>query len=82
VLVSDLEQNDALLSLCRRVPAFAPFSHTAGFQAVLVALKGVDVDVLYASRSAIDASRSERLREFWREYFNACGARAVRFRRL
>ena len=82
VVVSDLEQNDALLSLCRRVPTFAAFSRSASFGSVRAQLSDVDVDLLYASRGTIDASRSERLREFWREYLLASGAASVRVRRL
>lgn len=82
VLVSNLEQNSAVLCVYTHTPNFASFRETPGYRHVLTDLRGASVEVLYVPHGRAAADLSTTLQEFWCDYFRACGAATVRVRRL
>jgi hypothetical protein len=82
VVVSDLAENSGIASFYRSQPDFEAFRTSAAFPAVRANLRGARVHVLYMTRPNETAAAGAHLREFWRAYFNACGASAVEMRRL
>lgn len=82
VLVSDLEQNSDLGSFYRRVPRFEGFHTSAAYSSVRADLRNITVEILCIPRPHASLAHERALREFWRSYFNSCGARDFRFERL
>ena len=82
VVVSDLQENVRGLSFYKSVPTFGAYSRSKHFERTRSVLQGMTVDVLYLPRGDTAALLSPDLPLFWRQYFCACGASAVRIRRL
>jgi hypothetical protein len=81
VIVSDLQENVKGLSFYNGVPAFTDYSRSKHFERTRAALRGTTVDVLYLPRGGTTTLAPDLLL-FWRQYFRACGASAVRACRL
>ncbi len=82
VVISDLEQNSGRVSFYSAVPDFHTFHRLSRFREVQADLRNVSVEVLYLARGTTTLSRGASLAEFWRAFFNACGARTIEIRRV
>jgi hypothetical protein len=79
ILVSDLMENTGSFSFYR-APLEQGTAPTAAWQRDHRAhLRGCLIEVLEVSRTGVSVSGRSTLRGFWRQYFTACGASAVRF---
>lgn len=82
LLTTDLMENAPGFSLYRAPLNSALKAPPGWLREHLANLRGVDVEVLEIPRLSLSASERSALRAFWREYFTACGASSVRFKRL
>ncbi len=82
VVVSDLFENSAATSFYRQRPDFNAVRALPTFAALRANLRGASVEVLYITRPGDGQIVGVRVREFWREYFQLCGAGSVTFQRL
>jgi len=75
VIISDLLQNSAALSLYRAPLDFPRFHGSTAFERVRCALPGVSVRILYILRAGNPYLKRKRsLIRFWEQYLDACGA--------
>lgn len=81
-LISDLRQNTRRVSLYRDPPGFEAFRSAGHYERVRADLNGADVTVLYVNAPGTDGGVGAKLREFWRAYFDDCGAHRVHFQQL
>ncbi len=78
VVVSDLLQHTAGLSHYRGVMEFATFAKTPYYRRVRAPLEGVMIDLLIIRRDTRGEVQGPALIRFWRDYFDAQGARGLR----
>jgi len=82
VVVSDLEQNTPRLSFYHTRPNFAAVRAAGVLTPLWADLRTAQVDVLYIPRGRAALDLDGGLEDFFRAYSNACGAAAVRIRRV
>jgi len=75
VIVSDMLENGAGGSHYKSVPDFATFAQSEAYRRLSAELEGVDVDILYLSRSDAAGVQGEPHAHFWRQYFSQQHAR-------
>jgi len=82
ILVSDLAENSAVVSLYSAGPKPTAFRSTRCFREYRADLRGTAVQVVEIARAQTGVSGRLNRRAFWKAYFEACGAPSVEFRRL
>ena len=80
VVVSDFLQHTSDYSHYRSVPNYSDFESTQYFRKIKVNLQSVDVEMWQVRRNS--SRQNERLREFWEDYFRACGVATISFNQL
>ena len=78
VLISDLLQHTAGLSLYRGTVDFASFARTPYYRRVRAPLSGIAIDLLIVRRNTRAGTQESALIRFWTDYFDAQGAKSLR----
>lgn len=82
ILISDLIQNSAQLSMYHGVPDFDAFRHSPYFQETRPALRGADVELVPIEREAASKVQDTRWRDFWISYFQSLNDSVERWVRV
>lgn len=82
LLVSDMLQNSKLWSQYTSPAAFPDFSRRSAWRELRANLDGSAVEIVYLHRTRDASHQGAAHREFWREYFRACGATSVTYSRI
>lgn len=82
LIVSDMLQNSHVYSQYGAARDFASFSRLPVWRELRSSLEGVSVEIVYLHRPRDARYQNAFHREFWREYFKACGASHVAFSRV
>jgi hypothetical protein len=82
ILVSDLLENTSEFSFYRAEFKPGKVLPPGWLRDHRADLRGAVVEVLEVPRPGVSVSERSALREFWRQYFTACGVSSIRFGRL